>query len=98
MYKENADFQYPDDSKDSGNGGGAGSVINLGKTGHFTQIVWKDTKELGVGSAKGSNGQFKVCFLVIPAMYDPRLPFSSLRWCSSSSLRATFRALIPRMC
>lgn len=35
-------------------------------TGHFTQVVWKDSKTLGVGMCKNSKGQvFVVC------NYDP---------------------------
>lgn len=34
--------------------------------GHFTQIVWKDTKELGVGSAKSASGK-----LYVVANYSP---------------------------
>lgn len=35
-------------------------------TGHFTQVVWKDSKHLGVGIATNSKGQaFVVC------NYDP---------------------------
>lgn len=35
-------------------------------TGHFTQVVWKDSQQLGVGVAKNSKGQvFVVC------NYDP---------------------------
>lgn len=36
-------------------------------TGHFTQMVWRDTKEIGVGRAKGKSGQ-----VVIVANYKPR--------------------------
>lgn len=34
--------------------------------GHFTQIVWKDTKELGIGSAKSKSGK-----LYVVANYNP---------------------------
>lgn len=36
-------------------------------TGHFTQIVWKGTREVGVGMAKSPDG--KLTYLV--ARYDP---------------------------
>jgi pathogenesis-related protein 1 len=30
--------------------------------GHFTQVIWRGTKEVGCGVAGGANGQFWVCF------------------------------------
>ncbi|KAL5290195.1 glipr2 family protein [Megaselia abdita] len=36
------------------------------RTGHFTQVVWKDSKELGVGKARSKTGQ-----VVIVCNYDP---------------------------
>lgn len=36
------------------------------RTGHFTQVVWKDSKELGVGQARSKTGQ-----VVIVCNYDP---------------------------
>lgn len=36
------------------------------KTGHFTQVVWRDSRELGVGMAKNRTGQ-----IFIVANYDP---------------------------
>ena len=35
-------------------------------TGHFTQIVWQESTELGVGKAKGSNGK-----IIVVARYRP---------------------------
>lgn len=35
-------------------------------TGHFTQVVWKDSKELGVGVCKNTQGQ-----VFVVANYDP---------------------------
>ncbi|XP_053689587.1 uncharacterized protein LOC128738462 [Sabethes cyaneus] len=36
------------------------------KTGHFTQVVWKDSRELGVGMASNRSGQ-----IFVVANYDP---------------------------
>ncbi|XP_055607515.1 uncharacterized protein LOC129755176 isoform X1 [Uranotaenia lowii] len=36
------------------------------KTGHFTQVVWKDSRELGVGVARNRSGQ-----VFVVANYDP---------------------------
>lgn len=36
------------------------------KTGHFTQVIWRDSHELGVGMAKNRTGQI---FIVVN--YDP---------------------------
>ncbi|XP_055620130.1 uncharacterized protein LOC129764733 [Toxorhynchites rutilus septentrionalis] len=36
------------------------------KTGHFTQVVWKDCRELGVGVARNRSGQ-----IFVVANYDP---------------------------
>lgn len=39
-------------------------------TGHFTQVVWKDCKELGVGVKKNGKGQvFVVCNYNPPGNY-----------------------------
>lgn len=40
-------------------------------TGHFTQVVWKDTKHLGIGIAQSKNGKYYVV-----AEYDPSGNFS----------------------
>lgn len=42
------------------------SATYSSSTGHFTQVVWKSTKYLGVGFARSSKGVY-VC-----ASYDPR--------------------------
>ena len=34
--------------------------------GHFTQVIWRGTKEVGCGVAGGNNGQFWVCFYSPP--------------------------------
>ncbi|EDS35184.1 cysteine-rich secretory protein-2 [Culex quinquefasciatus] len=38
---------------------------NFGRVGHFTQVVWKNCKELGVGMATNGDSVFVVC------NYDP---------------------------
>jgi len=39
------------------------------QTGHFTQVVWKDTKELGIGKATGKSEGYDCTFVV--ARYKP---------------------------
>jgi uncharacterized protein YkwD len=34
--------------------------------GHFTQIIWRETKEVGCGVAGGNDGQFWVCYYSPP--------------------------------
>jgi len=34
--------------------------------GHFTQLIWRGTKEVGCGVAGGANGQFWVCYYSPP--------------------------------
>lgn len=44
-------------------------------TGHFTQVVWKDSKELGCGVAKSaSGGIYVVCNYNPPGNYSGRFP------------------------
>jgi len=44
-------------------------------TGHFTQVVWKDTKEIGCGSAKSAaGGTYVVCNYNPPGNYSGRFP------------------------
>jgi len=37
------------------------------KTGHYTQMVWKDTKEVGIASAFSKNGKVYVVARYYPA-------------------------------
>uniref|UniRef100_A0A1B0ABE4 SCP domain-containing protein n=1 Tax=Glossina pallidipes TaxID=7398 RepID=A0A1B0ABE4_GLOPL len=39
-----------------------------GNTGHFTQLVWKDSKELGAAKHVSGTSTYIVCF------YDPSVP------------------------
>lgn len=34
--------------------------------GHFTQIIWRETKEVGCGVASGDRGEFWVCYYAPP--------------------------------
>lgn len=40
---------------------------NCSGVGHFTQLVWKDSKQLGIGCAKSSNGAYYVVANYYPA-------------------------------
>lgn len=44
---------------------GQPSPGNFSQVGHFTQVVWKESRELGVGMAKNGNNVYIVC------NYDP---------------------------
>lgn len=44
---------------------GQPSPGNFSQVGHFTQVVWKESRELGVGIAKNGNNIYVVC------NYDP---------------------------
>jgi glioma pathogenesis-related protein 2 len=49
-------------------------------TGHFTQVVWKDTKEIGCGSAKAANGgTYVVCNYNPPGNYSGRFPVNVVK-------------------
>jgi hypothetical protein len=43
--------------------------------GHFTQIVWRDTKEVGCGVANGNNSEFWVCYYTPPGNYVGEKPY-----------------------
>lgn len=40
---------------------------NAGKSGHFTQVVWKGSSEFGIGKAKDSKGRVYVVANYFPA-------------------------------
>ncbi|XP_075550570.1 Golgi-associated plant pathogenesis-related protein 1-like [Dermacentor variabilis] len=42
-------------------------------TGHFTQVVWKSTRRIGVGFAKGSDGKDYVACFYEPGHYPDRV-------------------------
>jgi uncharacterized protein YkwD len=43
--------------------------------GHFTQIIWAATEELGCGVAGGEQGQFWVCFYLPPGNVVGQKPY-----------------------
>lgn len=46
-----------------------------GRTGHFTQVVWKSSTQLGCGKAKSSDGKvFVVCNYNPPGNYQGQFP------------------------
>lgn len=52
-YDENKDYDYSNPGYSSG-------------TGHFTQVVWKSTSQLGCGVTKCSNGPLYTCSYYVP--------------------------------
>lgn len=50
------------------------------KTGHFTQVVWKDSKEIGCGMATSRRGgHYVVCNYNPPGNYQGRFPANVLK-------------------
>ncbi|HRP69895.1 MAG TPA: CAP family protein [Turneriella sp.] len=50
------------------------------KVGHFTQVVWKDTTQIGCGSARSATGGiYVVCNYNPPGNYSGRFPANVLR-------------------
>ena len=41
-------------------------MLKLVSAGHFTQVVWKNSKKLGIGKAKNKNGK-----TIVVANYEP---------------------------
>ncbi|XP_019932531.3 Golgi-associated plant pathogenesis-related protein 1 [Aedes albopictus] len=52
---------------------------NFSKVGHFTQVVWKNTKELGVGFARNGNTIFVVCNYDPPGNFNGQYPVNVTR-------------------
>lgn len=52
-----------------------------GNTGHFTQIVWKGTTQIGCGVAACPTGQFYVCRYMAPGNVAGQYPQNVLRPC-----------------
>lgn len=43
--------------------------------GHFTQLIWRDTKEVGCGVANGDNSHFWVCYYTPPGNFVGEKPY-----------------------
>ena len=62
-YGEKKDFRY-----------GPVTATNFGKVGHYTQMVWSSTTEVGMGAAQCRNGAW-----IIVANYSPRGNFLDVK-------------------
>lgn len=49
--------------------------VNTSKIGHYTQIVWKDTKRIGCGKGKVSKGLIWVCYYDPPGNWKGEKPY-----------------------
>jgi len=52
-----------------------------GNTGHFTQIVWKGSTQIGCGVAACPSGQFYVCRYMAPGNMAGQYPQNVLKPC-----------------
>jgi pathogenesis-related protein 1 len=46
-----------------------------GMCGHYTQLVWRDTKEVGCAVARGGNREVWVCDYSPPGNYGGKRPY-----------------------
>ncbi|EDO30770.1 predicted protein [Nematostella vectensis] len=60
------------------------------RTGHFTALVWKDTKELGIGTATSKKGRMNCLWVV--ARYRSGGNFNSREYFERNVLKGTFRS------
>lgn len=58
---------------------GESNPANFGKVGHFTQVVWKNSKRLGVGIAKNGNNVYVVCNYDPPGNFGGQYPANVTR-------------------
>lgn len=58
------------------------------RTGHFTQMVWKNTQEMGMAMARGLNGK-----IYVVANYNPRGNVVGKFMANVPYLQITFRIL-----
>lgn len=58
---------------------GQANPSNFSKVGHFTQVVWKNSKQLGVGIAKNGNNVYVVCNYDPPGNYGGQYPANVTR-------------------
>lgn len=58
---------------------GESNPRNFGQVGHFTQVVWKNSKHLGVGIAKNGNNIYVVCNYDPPGNFGGQYPANVTR-------------------